>query len=159
MSGPSVLLDSNILISGLVFSKGNEHIVLRMAEEGEITLVLPEFVREEAERVLAERFAGYEALLNVFLSRLSYTFVGWNELEGLLPRCLGRVRDRKDVPVLAVILASRPEFVITGDKDLREDLNGCGEISGTKICSSREFLEEFKKHGQASGTRHPGSKG
>ena len=146
MPGPSVLLDTNILISGLVFSKGNEHIILKMAEEGEITLVLPEFVRKEAERVLAERFAGYEALLDVFLSRLSYTFVGWDDLEGLLPRCFGRVRDRKDVPFLAAILVSRPEFAVTGDKELREDLNGCEEISGTKICSSKEFLEEFKEH-------------
>lgn len=150
MPGPSVLLDTNILISGLVFSGGNEHRVLRLAEDEEITLILPEFVIREAERVLAERFAGYEALLGVFLSKLSYTLIRWDELERLLHRCVGRVRDRKDVPVLASILASRPEFAVTGDRALREDLSGCEEISGTRICSSKEFLDAFMRRGQAS---------
>ena len=143
MPEPRVLLDTNILISGLVFSGGNEHRILKMAEGGEITLVLPEFVREEAERVLAERFSGYEALLNVFLSKINYIHVRWNEFEGLLPRYEGRVRDEKDTPVLAAIIASRPDFAVTGDVDLREDLRGCEEASRTRICSSRQFLEEF----------------
>jgi len=145
MSRPRVFLDTNILISGLVFSGGNEHSILRLAEDGEITLVLPEFVRGEAERVLAERFAGYEALLDVFLSKLSYVLVRWDEFEGVLPRCEGRVRDGKDAPVLAAVIASRPDFAVTGDRALREDLRGCEEASGTKIYSSRQFLEEFSR--------------
>ena len=145
MSGPSVLLDTDILISGLVFSGGNEHSILRLVEDGEITLVLLGFVREEAERILVERFAGYEALLDVFLSKLSYVLVRWDVFEGVLPRCGGRVRDGKDAPVLAAIIASRPDFVVTGDRALREDLRGCEEASGTKICSSRQFLEEFSR--------------
>ena len=143
MPEPRVLLDTNILISGLVFSGGNEHRILRLAEGGEITLVLPEFVREEAERVLAERFSGYEALLDVFLSKINYIHVRWNEFEHLLPQYEGQVRDRKDAPVLASIIASRPDFAVTGDVNLREDLRVCEEVSGTRMCSSRQFLEEF----------------
>ena len=145
MSGPSVLLDINILISGLVFSGGNEHSILRLVEDGEITLVLLGFVREEAERILVERFAGYEALLDVFLSKLIYVLVRWDEFEGVLPRCEGRVRDGKDAPVLAAIIASRLDFAVTGDRALREDLRGYEEASGTKIYSSRQFLEEFSR--------------
>jgi putative PIN family toxin of toxin-antitoxin system len=145
MSGPSVLLDTNVLISGLVFKGGNEHRILRLAEDGAITLVLPEFVIQETERVLAERFAGYAALLDVFLSKISCTLVRWDEFEGLLPRCEGRVRDGKDVPILASIIASKPEFAVTGDRDLREDLHGCEEASATRIFSSRQFLEEFSR--------------
>lgn len=52
MPEPRVLMDTNVLISGLVFSGGNEHRILRLAEDGEITLVLPEFVLQETERVL-----------------------------------------------------------------------------------------------------------
>ena len=145
MQEPRVLLDTNILISGLVFSGGNEYRILRLAEDGEITLVLPEFVLQEAERVLAVRFAGYEGLLDVFLSKLNYILVRWGELAQMLPRHVGRVRDEKDVPVLAAVIASGPDFAVTGDRALREDLRGCGEVSGTRICSSREFLEEFSR--------------
>ena len=38
MSGPSVLLDINILISGLVFSGGNEHSILRRARVSGYTI-------------------------------------------------------------------------------------------------------------------------
>lgn len=145
MSGPSVLLDTNILISGLVFSGGNEHRILKLAEDEEITLVLPEFVIQETERVLAERFAGYEALLDVFLSNISYILVRWDEFEQILPQYEGQVRDEKDAPILASIIAGRPDFAVTGDRDLREDLHGCEEASGTRICSSRQFLEEFSR--------------
>ena len=41
---PTVLIDTNILISGLVFLRGNEHRILKLAEDKAITLVLPEFV-------------------------------------------------------------------------------------------------------------------
>jgi len=145
MPGPSVLLDTNILISGLAFSGGYEHRILRLAEDGEITLVLPEFVILETERVLAERFAGYEALLDVFLSNISYTLVRWDEFEQILPQYEGQVRDGKDAPILASIIASRPDFAVTGDGDLREDLRGCEEASATGVCSSRQFLEEFSR--------------
>jgi len=143
MPEPRVLLDTNILISGLVFSGGNEHRILRLAEEREITLVLPEFVIQETERVLAERFAGYEGLLDVFLSKLNYVLVHWGELETILPLHEGQVRDKKDIPVLAAVIAGEPDFAVTGDRALREDLRRCEEVSGTKICSSRQFLGEF----------------
>jgi len=143
MPEPRVLLDTNILISGLVFSGGNEHRILRLAEDGEITLVLPEFVLQETKRVLAVRFAGYEGLLDVFLSKLNYILVHWGELETILPRYEGQVRDEKDIPVLAAVIASEPDFAVTGDRALREDLRRCEEVSGTKICSSRQFLGEL----------------
>jgi predicted nucleic acid-binding protein len=41
---PTVLIDTNILISGLVFLKGNEHKILKLAEDKAIALILPEFV-------------------------------------------------------------------------------------------------------------------
>jgi predicted nucleic acid-binding protein len=42
---PTVLIDTNILVSGLVFLKGNEHRILKLAEDKRIVLVLPEFAR------------------------------------------------------------------------------------------------------------------
>ena len=50
---PIILIDTNILVSGLVFLEGNEHRILKLAEERTMVLILPEFVLEEARMVLA----------------------------------------------------------------------------------------------------------
>jgi len=144
MSKPKVLLDTNILISGVVFF-GNEHKMLKLAEDKEIIIVLPEFVVHEAEQIIRERFGGYEALLAILLSNIGYIRVKWGEFDALIPLCKSRIRDRKDAPFLAALIVTKPEYAITGDRKLREDLSVCIEASGTKICTSRQFLEEFRK--------------
>ncbi|MFW6110596.1 MAG: hypothetical protein ACOC6H_01010 [Thermoproteota archaeon] len=100
---------------------------------------------EETERVLAKKFGGYKVLLKVFLSNTQHSVVPWQEFEHLLPQCQGMIRNRKEVPVLACILACTPHFVVTGDKTLREDLSECQETSETKTGSSVQFLRWFKK--------------
>jgi len=141
---PSVLVDTNILVSGLVFTKGNEHEVLRLAEEEEITLILPEFILEEARRVLASKFRGYEGLLDIFLSRVEYRRVEWIEIEEAIPTAVRLVRDRKDAAVAASVIVSKPRFFITGDERLRKDLVACQKAEATKTLSSRAFLESRK---------------
>jgi len=54
LPGRRVLVDTDILVSGLVFTKGNEHQVLQLAEDEKITLVTPEIVMVEAEEALRE---------------------------------------------------------------------------------------------------------
>jgi len=44
----TVLIDTNILLSGLVFLDDNEHRILKLAEDKAISLALPEFVLKEA---------------------------------------------------------------------------------------------------------------
>ena len=144
MSQPRVLLDTNVLISGLVFAGGNEHRVLEAAERGEIWLVLPEFVLEETRRVLGDKFSGYEGLLDVFLSRLEYDEVPWEAIEEVLPSCRGAIRDAKDVPILASIIVEAPGFVVTGDAALRDDLSRCERFSGVRVLSSAQFLAQHE---------------
>jgi predicted nucleic acid-binding protein len=55
---PIVLIDTNILISGLVLLRGNEHRILKLAEHKAITVILPQFVLEEARIVSARRKNG-----------------------------------------------------------------------------------------------------
>ena len=144
---PTVLIDTNILISGLVFLRGNEHRILKLAEDKAITLVLPEFVLEEARIVFARRFPGHEALLTAFLSRAEHSVLPWREIEESVSLHEKNVRDTKDAPLLAAVVVARPDFAVTGDIALREDMKRCQDASRvTSICSSREFLKEvFKK--------------
>jgi predicted nucleic acid-binding protein len=74
-SRPTVLIDTNILVSGLVFLEGNEHRILKFAEDKAIVLVLPEFVLEETRAVLGLRFPGHEIFLETFLQRAAHTVI------------------------------------------------------------------------------------
>lgn len=139
---PRVLLDANILVSGLVYPGGNEHRILRMAEEGKIQLILPVFVVEETERVLRDKFSGYGALLEALLPNLGYASVPWAAIEDLLPESRRAIRDVKDAPILASIIAEKPDYAVTGDKELREDLKKYG-LNRTSIFSSKQLLQEI----------------
>ena len=142
---PKVLIDTNILISGLVFLKGNEHKILKLAEEGKLVLVLPEFVLEEGRLVLARSFSSHEALLDASLARMKHKVLLWEEIGQLSSVYEKKVRDRKDAPLLASVIVAKPDFTVTGDVALREDMMRCSEVAGvTKICSSRQFLEAMK---------------
>lgn len=143
---PTVLIDTNILISGLVFPKGNEHKILKLAEDKAIALILPEFVLDEARVVLARRFPGHEALLGAFVSRTEHEVLPSEEIVQSVPFAENRVRDAKDAPVLASVLVAKPDFTVTGDVALREDVRSCREATRvTSICSSRQFLKKALK--------------
>lgn len=138
---PEVLIDTNILVSGLVFLKRNEHKILKLAEDRKIVLILPEFVLEEGRMVLARSFPGHEALLDAFLTRVEHTVLPWNEIGPSASVYEKKVRDKKDAPLQASAVAAKPDFTVTGDAALREDMKRCSEVAGiTKICSSRQFL-------------------
>ena len=142
----AVLVDTNILVSGLVFTKGNEHKVLRLAEDKEISLVLLEFVVKEARTVLGQSFPGQETLLDAFLQRTQHTAVPMNQFEREIHRYRERVRDAKDTAVLAATIVTKPDFTVTGDKTLREDMKQSREVTDhTIVCSSSEFLKEISK--------------
>jgi len=151
MPKPKVLLDTNIIVSGLVFLSGNEHKVLKLAEEKRIALVLPEFIVEETRMVLARIFAGHEALLDVFLAMVEHVSVPWETIRQLVPVYERFVRDKKDAPILASVVVAKPDYTVTGDRDLREDLKACSETAElTEPCSSGEFLRAFSKRPPAS---------
>lgn len=141
----TVLIDTNILVSGLVFLGGNEHRILKLAEDRTITLVLPEFVLEEARTVLGHQFPGHELLLDAFLLRAEYTMVPRKRIEQGISHYQRAVRDAKDAAVLTSTILSKPNFAVTGDKTLREDMRRCREVVRvTTICSSSEFLTKSR---------------
>ena len=140
-----VLLDTNILISGLVFTRGNEHQILQLIENRTIKLLLPESVLIEARKVLIKRFPGFEQLLDIFLGRIEFEIAPLSRILSLVENSGKKVRDVKDAPIYAAIALTRPDYAVTGDRNLRQDLQRSSEItSNTKICSSKELLEELR---------------
>ena len=55
-SKPRVVLDSNVIISGLVFSRGNPADILELLRRGEIDAYISPFILEEVTRSFREDF-------------------------------------------------------------------------------------------------------
>ncbi len=111
-----VFLDTNVLVSGLVFD-GNESRLLELATIGRIRLVISDTVLQEARRVLADKFASSAGVLDRFLGIVEYESVHV-PADDMVDRADGMLRDPNDALILAAIMISRPDFAVTGDKDL-----------------------------------------
>ena len=137
MSVDRVFLDTNVLISGLIFRTGNEAALLELADQGLVDLVLSKRVISEAQDVFADKFAERVQILKDFLSDARYELApepGESDLE-VAARL---VRDPDDVIILASILASKPDFSISGDKDLLTD-----EIKAVApMCRCADYLDQ-----------------
>lgn len=138
MSRFRVLVDSNILVSGIAFH-GNEHRVLRLAEDGAIRLMLSDFILFETRRAIRAKFSGLESLLDLFLSRIPYELISKDSIVDILDECRGVLRDGKDAHILASVLVESLDYVLTGDKALRDDLNSY--LGSNMALSSVELLE------------------
>jgi uncharacterized protein len=116
MSRPRVLIDTNTLLSGLIWN-GNEARLLEMSASGDICILIPELVIEEARRVLAFKFPQHSRLLDSALELLDHEIVP-RPTSNNIAAAKRILRDANDGEILASIVESAPDHAVTGDKDL-----------------------------------------
>lgn len=130
-----VVLDTNVLISALLFPGGAPYAVYELAKRGRIQLCLSEFILLELERVLLEKFQVEPALAALYLDRL------YSISAVVRPRKrLGLATKSDDNRILECALASRADFLVTGDK---KHILPIARVGNTRIVSPAEFLEIF----------------
>jgi putative PIN family toxin of toxin-antitoxin system len=113
-----VILDTNVLVSGLMFPASVPGKAVMAWREGRFDLVLPVAQLEEIGRVLAypkirKVLRWNDEAIGRFLKQL------YLRAQVVEPR--GRpveVRDRDDVHVLQALAASAADLLVTGDQDL-----------------------------------------
>jgi putative PIN family toxin of toxin-antitoxin system len=128
-----VVADTNILFSAM-FWKGNEAKILKLAEEGEIKLLMSPALLDELRRVLM-----HEEL------RLDERTIGENvqyvlsTAELVSPRRMVKVirEDPSDNRVLECALEGSAKYVISGDKHLLR----LKKFRGIRIVRAKEFLD------------------
>jgi putative PIN family toxin of toxin-antitoxin system len=114
--GLRVVLDSNVLVSGLAYPKGIPGQIVEAWLQGSLGVVLSHYILEEMVRVLprlpANRRSQREIreLADSFLSLAAIV-----ETDGELEPAL---RDPADQQILGTLRASQADYLITGDKDL-----------------------------------------
>ena len=122
MANLRVVLDTNVLLSGIAYPASIPGKIMAAWRHGSIEVVLSNFILEELRRVLPRlqsRHGLNKSELNDLVDSLSL-LAETVEPEAGLPEAA--LRDADDQPVLGTLLAARSasgaSYLVTGDKDL-----------------------------------------
>ncbi|MEK9171084.1 MAG: putative toxin-antitoxin system toxin component, PIN family [Patescibacteria group bacterium] len=132
---PKAVIDTNIFISGILFS-GNPAKILRLFRTGEIELLLSPELEAEILRKLSA-FGVNEDLI------ADLKFVLEEKSIKIIPlKSVKICRDPKDNMILALAQEGKAAVVITGDKDLLI----LRRFGGAAILTPSQFLENFSRN-------------
>jgi putative PIN family toxin of toxin-antitoxin system len=130
-----IVLDTNVIVSGILRPYSKAAAILRLAAAGMIQLAYDLRILSEYRDVLNRpKFTFAKEDINAFLDQV--------EKEGVIVSVMPlkfRLSDPDDEPFLEVALAVRAEAIIAGNKRHFPRK----EYQGTRILSPAEFLEVF----------------
>jgi len=111
-----LVLDTNILVSGLAYPESIPGRILSAWQLGALDVVLSRYILDEMVRVLPR-------LKRIKLSPaeirdLADSFMFMAEIVEPSGKVEKALRDKADAPVLQTLLAAHADYLITGDKDL-----------------------------------------
>lgn len=92
------------------------------------------YVIEEANVVITRKSPKYNAVLDSFLSKMSFEMAYTPAWQPTMPE----IRDEKDKPVLASAIVADIDLLITGDKDFYDV-----DIERPEILSPSDFWEKY----------------
>ncbi len=117
MAALRVVLDTNVLLSGIAYPASVPGKILAAWRHGSVDVLLSAYILEELRRVLP-RLAHRHGPSRTEIDDLVDTL--WILAEVIDPADSDEtgLRDPKDLPVLGTLLAAKAQYLITGDKDL-----------------------------------------
>ncbi|MCL2410316.1 MAG: putative toxin-antitoxin system toxin component, PIN family [Treponema sp.] len=131
-----VMLDSNILVSAIVFdSRPMLEIVERLASK--YSMVLCSYVIDELRRVFREKFPKYSNNLENFLIDVPFELV--HTPKELPEHNLFVIRDKKDESILYSAILADVDILVSGDKDLLV----VEDVERPEILSHLQFLKKY----------------
>lgn len=116
-----VVLDTNVLLSGIAYPASVPGKIMSAWRHGSIEVLLSVYILEELRRVLP-RLVSRHGLTSAEIEDLVDALSLQAEVIDPLPSADSALRDINDQPVLGTLLAalksSNADYLITGDKDL-----------------------------------------
>jgi len=111
-----VVLDTNVLVSGLAYPESVPGRILSAWQQGALGVVLSRYILDEMVRVLPR-------LKRIKLGPseirdLADSFMFMAEIVEPSGKVEKALRDKADLPVLQTLQAAKADYLITGDKDL-----------------------------------------
>ena len=117
MAQISIVLDTNVLLSGIAYPNSVPRKIIAVWRIGGIDAVLSHYILDELQRVLPKlnhRLGWSQRENQDFIDSLAFMA----DLVEPLPTNDPSLRDAADQPVLGTLLASIANYLVTGDKDL-----------------------------------------
>lgn len=117
MAQISIVLDTNVLLSGIAYPNSVPGKIIAVWRIGGIDAVLSHYILDELQRVLPKlnhRLGWSQQEIQDFVDSLAFMA----DLVEPLPTNDPSLRDAADQPVLGTLLASKANYLVTGDKDL-----------------------------------------
>ena len=126
-----IMLDTNILISALVFGGKVKHVV-HLMRNLDFEIYLSSYVEDEFKNTVKKKWpARYDTLCTIY-EEMKSTFIFCPSTD----KVLGDLRDKNDIPVLSDSIYYGVDILLTGDKDFLDS-----DITAPLIISPQEFLE------------------
>lgn len=116
MPNPRVVLDTNVLVSGVAYPASIPGRILGMWSAGMLDVILSRYILDEMVRVLPRLPKNRRSQKEI--RDLSESFTLFADIVEPAAGHDSELRDPADQPVLATLRASRADCLITGDKDL-----------------------------------------
>ena len=134
---PRLVVDTNVLLSGIFFEKGNESQVLKLILEDRAGLLASLDILEELRETLSRpkfHLLSSESLtiFQIILGK-SEVILNINEAEA---RCL----DRDDQKFLDCAHTGRADYMVTGDPDLLD----IRQVGRTRILRAAQLIRDLK---------------
>jgi uncharacterized protein len=117
MAQISIVLDTNVLLSGIAYPNSVPGKIIAAWRNGGIDLILSHYILDELQRVLPKlnhRLGWSQQDIQDFIDSLAFMA----DIVEPLPTEEPNLRDAADQPVLGTLLASKANYLVTGDKDL-----------------------------------------
>lgn len=144
-----IIIDTNVFFSGLLF-KGNPnkiliHVLHSMITSSEkIKLIFPEFIYQEILDILKRKNAPEITLLFVesIYEAEGVIKIPMNEIAEHLEKAKAILGEEthEDIPIVAAVLSSNPDYLITGDKKLHKKLGRDLDDPGSPPAKIRSTL-------------------
>ena len=117
MAQISIVLDTNVLLSGVAYPNSVPGKVIAAWKNGGIDVILSHYILDELQRVLPRlnhRLGWSQQEIQDFIDSLAFLA----DIVEPLTAKEQKLRDEADQPVLGTLLASKANYLVTGDKDL-----------------------------------------
>ncbi|MBM4401696.1 MAG: putative toxin-antitoxin system toxin component, PIN family [Candidatus Cloacimonetes bacterium] len=137
---PRVFLDTSVLIAALFSSKGASAEILKLARSGELEIFISQHVIEETRKTLhlkgTQLLPVFEGILK---TKIFNVLPNPSKKEIDLSKLI--VKDEKDVPILAIAMQEKVDYLVTLDrKDFIDDTT-VAKKSRLKILTPGAFVK------------------
>jgi putative PIN family toxin of toxin-antitoxin system len=116
LAGLRVVLDTNVLVSGLAYPGSVPGRIVGAWRRGGLDVVLSKYILDEMVRVLPKLSSNKRSPAEI--RDLADSFLFTAEIFEPSGEMDATLRDKADQPVLGTLLAAKADYLITGDKDL-----------------------------------------